>query len=159
MIVVADSTVLIYLAAIGKFDLLASLYGRIVIPNAVYDEVVTQGAGRWGAAETSASTWIDRQPIADPAKAGILAQLGRGETEVIILAEDLGADLVIMDESAGRLELRNRKITFVGTVGVLIQAKLQGLIPAIKPDLDQLRSHGFHLSDRVYNACLSLVGE
>ena len=46
MIVVADSSVLIYLAAIGRFDLLATLYGHIFIPNTVYDEVVNQGAGR-----------------------------------------------------------------------------------------------------------------
>lgn len=61
MIVVADATPLIYLAAIGKFDLLRDLYGRISIPDAIYDEVVTQGAGRWGSAETAAAGWIDRQ--------------------------------------------------------------------------------------------------
>ena len=56
MTVVSNSTPLIYLAAIGKFDLLQTLHGRIHIPNAVYDEVVTQGRGRWGAVETAAAT-------------------------------------------------------------------------------------------------------
>ena len=51
--VLADSTPLIYLAAISKFDLLRALCGSIIIPVAVYDEVVTQGTGRWGAAETA----------------------------------------------------------------------------------------------------------
>ena len=51
--VIADATPLIYLAAIGKFDLLGVLYGQIVIPSAVYDEVVIQGSGRPGAAETA----------------------------------------------------------------------------------------------------------
>jgi predicted nucleic acid-binding protein len=87
------------------------------------------------------------------------AILGRGESEVIVLAEALRAHVVIMDESAGRQELSKRKITFVGTIGILLQAKLRGLIPLIKPELDRLRSCGFHLSDQVYNACLALVGE
>jgi predicted nucleic acid-binding protein len=160
MTVVADSTVLIYLAAIGRFDLLAALYGRILIPTAVYDEVVTQGAGRWGAAETAAADWIDQHAIVDISRVtNLQAILGRGESEVIVLAEALRAHVVIMDESAGRQELSKRKITFVGTIGILLQAKLRGLIPLIKPELDRLRSCGFHLSDQVYNACLALVGE
>jgi predicted nucleic acid-binding protein len=55
MTVVCNSTPLMYLAAIGKFDLLQSLYGRFHIPNAIYGEVVTQGTGRWGAMETAAA--------------------------------------------------------------------------------------------------------
>ncbi len=58
--VIADATPLIYLAAIGKFDLLGALHGRIVIPCAVYDEVVIQGVGRPGAAETARAAWVDR---------------------------------------------------------------------------------------------------
>ncbi len=63
---VSNSTPLIYLAAIGRFGLLQALYGRISIPLAVFDEVVTQGTGRWGAAETANANWIDRRAISDP---------------------------------------------------------------------------------------------
>jgi predicted nucleic acid-binding protein len=160
MIVVADSTVLIFLSAIGRFDLLVSLYGGIVIPDGVYDEVVTRGAGRWGADETATAAWIGRQTVADLTKAtDLLSHLGRGESEVILLAEELAADLVIMDEADGRQELSKRKISFVGTAGILLQAKMKGMIPAAKPELDRLRAFGFHLSDSVYNACLALAGE
>jgi predicted nucleic acid-binding protein len=65
MIAVVDATPLIYLAAIGKFDLLRSLYGRIVIPAAVFEEVVIQGPGQWGAAETAAADWIDRRMVGE----------------------------------------------------------------------------------------------
>ena len=160
MIVVADATPLIYLAAIGKFDLLRILYGRINIPAAVYDEVVTQGAGRWGAAETAAAGWIDRATVHDPTKlTGLQAHLDSGESEVVVLAEELHADLVLMDESAGRRELSQRGLAFIGTVGVLTQAKRRGLIAALKPELDQLRVCGFYLTDHLYRACLSAVGE
>ena len=160
MIIVADSTALIYLAAISKFDLLQALYGQILIPTAVYEEVATQGAGRWGSSETAAATWIDYRPVADPAKLlGVPPRLNGGEKEVIALAEEVHADLVIMDEARGRQELIKRGITFMGTVGVLMVAKQRGLIAELKPELDQLRVHGFHLSERVYRACLLSVGE
>ena len=160
MTVVSDATPLINIAAIGKFDLFQTLYGRLIIPSAVYEEIVTQGAGRWGAAETAGAAWIDRRAVSDPAKViSLQTHLQGGESEVIVLAEELHADLVIMDETAGRRELARRGIAFIGTVGVLMEAKRHGLIAALKPELDQLRNCGFHLGDRVYLACLSLVGE
>ena len=64
-----------------------------------------------------------------------------------------------MDELAGRRELFRRNRAFIGTIGVLQQAKLQHMIPALKPELDGLRQRGFHLSDRVYHACLTVVDE
>jgi predicted nucleic acid-binding protein len=158
--VIADATPVIYLAAIGKFDLLRVLYGRIVIPCSVYDEVVIQGAGRPGAAETAGTAWVDRQAVSDPAKVTSLrTHLDNGESETIVLAEELRADLVIMDETAGRRVLAGRGIPFLGTVGVLMQAKQRGLIAALKPELDQLRSSGFHLTDSVYRACLAISGK
>jgi hypothetical protein len=160
MTVVSNSTPLIYLAAIGRFDLLRALYGRLRIPCAVYEEVVIQGTGRWGAAETAGASWIDQHTVADQAKVTSLQiHLHGGESEVIVLAEELHADLVLMDETAARRELARRGIAFIGTVGVLMQAKQHGLITALKPDLDQLRTCGFHLTDRVYRACLAAVGE
>ncbi|MFM7840791.1 MAG: DUF3368 domain-containing protein, partial [Nitrospira sp.] len=89
----------------------------------------------------------------------LLPQLDRGGSEAIVLAEELQADLVVMDESAGRRVLAARGIAFVGTVGVLMQAKQQGLIVALKTELDQLRACGVHLTDRVYQACLTASGE
>jgi len=157
---VVDSTPLIYLAAMGRFDLLQALYGRIVIPAGVRDELVVQGAGRWGAAETAAASWIDCQPVVDIAKLAVLpGNLDGGEREVIALAEEVPADLVIMDESSGRQELKRRGIPFIGTVGVLMLAKKGGLLALLKPELDKLRVCGFHLSDRVYLTCLAAVGE
>jgi predicted nucleic acid-binding protein len=100
MTVVSNSTPLIYLAAIGQFDLLRVLHGRIHIPSAVYDEVVTQGAGRWGAAETGGANWIDQHKVADISQVALLQNhLHGGESEVVVLAEELHADLIIVDET------------------------------------------------------------
>ena len=63
MTVVADSTPLISLSALGKPDLLHRFYGRILIPEAVFREIVTQGQGRWGAAEIANASWIDMRTV------------------------------------------------------------------------------------------------
>ena len=160
MIVVVNSTPLIYLAAIGRFDLLQAIYGRIVIPAAVYEEVVTQGAGKPGASETAEATWIERRDVADRSNLASLAgALHGGESEVVILAGELRADLVIMDEQAGRGELARRGLSFVGTIAVLTEGKRRGLVRTLRPELDRLRNCGFHLSDRVFRDCLAAVGE
>src|SRR5207244_11572342 len=104
-----------YLAAIGKFALLEILYGQLIIPTAVYDEVVTQGAGRSGSAETAGASWIDCRAISDRSKLlNLPPRLDGGEKEVITLAEELHADVVIMDESSGRHELSKRGIDVLG---------------------------------------------
>jgi hypothetical protein len=77
----------------------------------------------------------------------------------VVLAEELHADVVLMDESAGRRALRQRHLPFIGTVGVLMQAKQRGLIGSLRPELDQLRACGFHLADHLYRMCLAAVGE
>jgi uncharacterized protein len=151
---------LISLSAIRRLDLLRILYGRIFIPPAVHHEVVTQGPGRPGAAEVASADWIERRMIANPGRLPPLpSALGNGERETIILADELSVDLVIMDDPAGRRELIHRTIRFIGTAGVLQQAKLRNLLAAVKPELDALRRSGFHLSERVYRACLAAVGE
>jgi len=160
MTVVVDSTPLISLSAIRRLDLLQRFYGNIVISPGVYEEVVTQGQGRSGAADVTNANWIERRPLMDSTLLQSLpTNLGIGEAETIVLARELSADLVIMDEMVGRRELAKRGIPLIGSVGVLQQAKLRGLIPALKDDLDALRRAGFHLSDRVYRRCLTAVGE
>ena len=88
MIVVVDSTPLIYLGAIGRFDLLRSLYGRILIPFAVFDEVVNQGEGRWGARETAAADWVDVKSVSDPTfAADPVWRTARGSVPVALAGE------------------------------------------------------------------------
>src|SRR5437762_2819618 len=147
MTVAVDSTPLICLSSIGRLDLLRSFYGRIVIAPAVYAEVVTQGQGRPGAADVANADWIETRAIINRSSLDALpGNLGRGEAETIVLARELPADLVIMDEMAGRRELAKRTMRLIGSIGVLQQARLRGLIPSLKDDLNALRRFGFHLS-------------
>jgi len=160
MIVVANAGPLIALAQIGHFSLLQSLYGRLRIPPAVRDEVVACGHGRPGAVEVSAAAWIHVVEVRDTTAVQLMRErLGAGESEAIVLALELNADLLLIDEARGRRVADARGLHEVGTVGTLIVAKKQGLVSAVTPLLDTLRAAGFRMSAELYQTARVLAGE
>ena len=161
MIVVADAGPLIHLAAIGQLDLVRRLSPAVLVPRAVFDEVVVVGAGLPGAAEVGAATWIT---VVSPANLEVLATLlagglHRGEAEAIAVAVERRADRLLIDERQGRLTAEALGVPVVGSVGVLIAAKVRGDIAAIAPLLLALRSSGLWVSDALVSAVLASVGE
>jgi predicted nucleic acid-binding protein len=164
MNVVANSTPLIHLAASGDFELLKELFGTVIIPPAVYQEVVTEGAGKPGEAQTrhAAGTWLAVAGGIDQALVrGIIQSQGlhAGESEVIVLAQSLPADVVVMDDRRAVNYTKTSGLSVVRTPAVYVTAKRLGLIGSVSPKLDQLRSAGFRLKDGDYEAVLRLAGE
>ena len=105
MIVLSNATPLINLSAIGYLDLLRTLFGTLIIPEAVYQEVVVDGQGRPGATEVGNASWIMRQSVTDQRAVQQLmngTRLKRGESEVIILATERQPDYLILDDLAAR---------------------------------------------------------
>ena len=104
MIVVSDASPLLNLAIIGQLDLLRQLYDEVVIPQAVYDEVVVMGSDMPGASEVREAHWIlTRQVQNQPLITALRLQLDYGEAEAIALASELNADLLLVDERKARL--------------------------------------------------------
>ncbi|NBD36409.1 MAG: DUF3368 domain-containing protein [Chloroflexi bacterium] len=160
MIVVADAGPLIALARIGRFDLLRLLYGQLHIPLAVRDEVVASGRGRPGAAEVSTAAWIHTVEVRDVTAIQLLGErLDAGESEAIVLAIQLAADLLLIDEARGRRVAEARGLKKVGAIGALIAAKKQGLVPEVTPLLDALRAAGFRMDEDLYRTGRMLAGE
>ena len=161
---VADSSVIIHLAAIGRLDLLRQFYGSLQIPPAVWDEVVVQGQRRPGSQELTAAVADRWVTLAKPSSSVPLpaggATLHLGESEAIRLALSPAGSPLLMDEAAGRAVAASLGIAVMGTIGVLVAAKHSGLIPELKPVLEQLRNPGgFRLSAAVFQHALTLVGE
>lgn len=128
MIVIADTTPINYLILIGEIDLLPGLFGQVNIPEAVFQEL--QAA----ATPLIVQQWIIKPPAWFEIKNVIgapdasLAHLDEGEREAIQLAEELGADLLLVDEKAARKEAAKRQLATSGTLGVLDRAADKGLI-------------------------------
>ena len=157
MNVVSNATPIISLAAIGRLDICQQLFGQIIIPDAVYQELKAKHAP--GHQEIEAS-YVRVQAIQGALYVGLLShELDRGEAEAIILAKELQADALIIDERAGYLIAKAQGLHVIGTLTVLLMAKAQGVIPAVKPLLDEMLRRGRWYSQRVYIDFLTKIGE
>jgi predicted nucleic acid-binding protein len=157
--VVTNATLVIALALVNQLDLLKRLYGQVSIPPAVQAEVLAGGSGSPGFAELQSVEWIRVVPLRDPQRADLLSDLDRGEAEVIALAQELNAELVIIDERLARRHAKRLGLKLTGTLGVLVKAKQRGLVPAVKPLIEQLQQSGIRLADFVIDEALQLAGE
>jgi len=157
--VITNTTPIIALALIGQLDLLRHLYGEVIIPPAVKAEVLAGGPGSIGVAELQEANWIRTLPMQDPRRADLLSDLDRGEAEVIALAQELNAELVILDERLARRHAKRLGLTLTGTLGVLLKAKERGLVPVVGSLIDQLQRGGIRLDDALVVEVLRLAGE
>jgi predicted nucleic acid-binding protein len=162
MKVVTNSTPLIELSKINRLDLLRDVYGTILIPEEVYVEVVIDGIGEPGAAEVKTAEWIYCQSVADKDQIDILQtqhSLHLGECATIVLAKEVKAEQVILDDNAARQVAVARGLPVIGTVGVLLVAKTQSVIPVVRPILDNLRAQGTWISQDLYYQVIKEAGE
>jgi predicted nucleic acid-binding protein len=161
MIAICNASPLINLAWLGRLDLLHQLYTATIIPEAVRQEVLVAGQGKPGAAEVAAADWLTFASAQNRTLLRALSQdLDLGEAEVIALALEHPADIVIMDERLGRQTAAYFGLRCIGTIGILVAAKRQGFIPAIRPDLERLKyQQGYYISERLYDRVLADAGE
>lgn len=156
MIVVADSSPLIYLSRAGVLDVLADVFGEVFLPATVWAEVVDARPDAPGVGALRAAPWllVDLRALPD-----VDLGLDPGETAAILLAEALHADFLLIDERAGRIVAERRGLSVRGTLGVLVRAKEAGALPALGPVLDALVKDGFRLSPVLVAEALLRVGE
>lgn len=158
--IVVNSTPLIALCNIGRLDLLEKVYRRILIPQAVYDEVTEKddAAGRQIAQRPD---WIEVVQISDRSQKQMYrARLHDGEVEVMILAQEAPvADLVIIDDNAAKKTAKFLGLRVTGTLGVLIRAKRMGYISSVAAVIDELCKNGFYVDDAVRAMVLEGAGE
>ncbi len=161
MKVVSNTTPLIGLASIGRFEILHRLFGEIYIPQAVYHEAVVQGREQGGAKrEVLAAAWVKVLRVQDTLAVEVLLdELDRGEAETIVLAREINADWVLMDERKGRRKLTQLGMRKIGTLGLLLKAKEIGYVSSLREEIGRLRVNGFSISDAVVRAVLREAGE
>lgn len=156
--VVLNNTPLAALWAIGRLDLLRDLFGKVLIPEAVRDEFLARDAGDRARALAD-SPWVQCAAIAHPRRILAFTGLDRGEAEVLALAEEKEARLVVLDEKKARRFAARLGIPKTGTLGLLLLAKEERLIDSLRPWLDQLHASGLHLGSDLVQKTLELAGE
>lgn len=163
MRVVSNTSPISNLAIIGRLDALFLQFGKVRIPAAVCRELarLEHHAGKQVIDVALSQEWIQVEAETTSNLARNLASsLDAGEAEAIALASETGADLLIMDESAGRAAARNLGINMTGTLGVLLKEKHAGRLPSMKKEMDRLVSEaGFFISGRIRQLFLEAAGE
>ena len=156
-VVISNTSALVYLHHIHRLDFLWHLYGQVCITRQVLAELA---AGGTTMPSLDALDWIDVREVRIPEALKLLADLGAGEASVIALALEVGPSaLVLLDDRLGRRIAALNDLTFTGTAGVLVQAKRRGLIPAVKPLLENLVELGFYLRPQHMADICNIVGE
>jgi predicted nucleic acid-binding protein len=135
--VISNTTSILSLLKINRLSLLKELYGSVIVPQAVFQEI-ENGKEKPYYTDLSKLGWINIQQIINPGSLDYFFDLDRGEAEVLLLARELKADLVILDENLGRRYARQLDLTLTGTIGILLRAKQKGLIPSIKESILEL---------------------
>ena len=160
MKVVSNTSPILCLFKIGKLGLLENLFGQVYIPQSVYDEINAHGTKNDGNRVLDSANFISVMNLRNFMAADFLmSQLDRGEAEAIILAAELRADLLILDEKKARRIVQAKGQRIIGTIGVLQVAKNNGLIPDMKSSIDALISHGMWLDWKLRHSVLSANNE
>ena len=152
MIVVSDASPLATLVNMGRSDLLPALYGRVLIPAVVRDELRVKWPGPFPPG------WLDVVDMRTPPPAEA-AGLDPGEAAAIALAIERSADLLLIDERQGRAVAEGLGLTARGLLGTLVAAKAAGLIGSVADLFPELDRAGFYYSAKLKAAVLRSVGE
>ena len=156
--VAVNASPLISLFRSGQIDLLPRLFKRIVVPDAVWKEVVVDECDDLAARELGSQTWPVRESVAVSPRVEAW-NLGAGETAVLSYALTHPPLRAVIDDAAARRCARTLDIPLLGTGGVLLLAKRRGLLPSVTFGLEKLRQAGLWLSDDLVKLLKARAGE
>ena len=163
MLAVSNTSPISNLASIGRLELLKSQFSPLWIPEAVGEELAVHPdpVAQVSIQNAMRDRWIQVRTATDSGLLRLLLlQLHRGEAEAIALATDLKADFVLIDEQEGRQLASKTGLAVTGVLGVLLRAKRAGEIPAVKPEVELLRSKAhFFVSAALEKRILAAAGE
>ena len=147
--IISDTSCLIVLSNIGELSLLRQLYNTVTITDVIAEEF-----------GTDLPAWMVVRSATDHYYQQILElQVDRGEASAIALAIESSPCTLILDDQKARKIALNLGLKITGTIGVIVKAKLVGIIPSVKPILDKLKQTDFRLSDELVQRAYFEAGE
>ena len=158
--VIVNTTPLIALCHVGMLAILKDIYGEILIPQAVYRELSEKKESICKKQVDASLDWIHVEMIENQmAKSMFKTQLHDGEVEVMILAKEKNADIVIIDDANAKKHAKYLKLPVTGMLGVLIKAKQEGYISELKPIIQEMIAKNIYISENLMKLCLEQVNE
>ena len=159
MIVVSDTTPLISLLKIDRIGLLEKLFGQVLIPQAVFDELTSDERFKFEADQIRRKQFIKVKAVKNPESASILKRatgLDQGESEAIILTDEQNADVLLMDEAKGRAVSFQMGFKIMGTIGILIAAYEENELTGdeVRKCVEGLQKAGRHIGQKYYQMLL-----
>ncbi len=153
MIVVSDTSPITALTTIGRIELLRELFTEVFVPAAVHIELLRS--------HSSLPDWLQTRHVSTQAAVTRFAKIvDTGEAEAIVLAKEMDADRLLIDERKGRRLAQSEGIQVIGLVGVVLLAKRKGLIPNAREVIDRLINEaGVYLDPKLIDSALQTVGE
>lgn len=161
MIIVSNTAPISNLANVGQLSLMQIIYGRVLIPRAVHEELLDGRAGETVVKAVQGATWLEIRPVQNQQLVNELKnRVNVGEAEAIALATEVEAARLLIDERLGRQAAKDFGLKVTGVLGILLLAKCQDLITMIKPIMDDLIGKAnFRISSQLYMAILNEADE
>ncbi|HOW50882.1 MAG TPA: DUF3368 domain-containing protein [bacterium] len=161
MIVVSNTSPILNLLHIGKLDILQHLFDEVIIPEEVRYELLEKGPYPKDAAQIRKALWLRTEKVENSdLLTALKADLDDGEAAAIALAIEKNADLLLIDEKAGRALAAHFDVEMAGVLGVLVIAKRKKLIRAVSPMLkDLVKKAGFRITDQLKATILKMSDE
>lgn len=161
MITVSNTSPISNLAKVGQLNLIQQLYETILIPTAVYEELLDERAGNTVIAAVQSAMWLEVQTVQNQELVSELQnRVNVGEAEAIALAVEINASRLLIDERLGRQVATEKGLKITGVLGILVAAKHRGLITIVKPIVDDLINQaGFRISSQLYTDVLNAASE
>lgn len=157
--VIINSTPLIALCKAGRLELLKAMYGEVTIPDAVFREV-TEKSDSVQQSLVENSDWIHVGHISEDADRKMYkAKLHAGEVEVMILAQETNADLVVIDDLEARKTADYLGLTLTGTIGILLKAKQLGHLSQVMPVIKEMERQHIYFSEALLAKIKRLANE
>jgi uncharacterized protein len=159
--IVSNTSPISNLSKVGQLELMQKLYGTILIPTAVYEELLDERAGETVIATVKSADWLEIQPVQNQDLVRELQnRVNVGEAEAIALAVEVEATRLVIDERLGRQSATDCGLKIIGVLGILLSAKRQNLIVAVKPIMDALiEQASFRISSQLYTDVLKTAAE
>ena len=160
MVIISDTSPIANLIQINRLNILHQLFDQILVPPSVHTEILKLEKFGFALETYLEGDWIEiRDPTNKEMVEELRTEIDQGESEAIALAEELNAQLIIIDERLGTQIAREKGLNTIGLLGLLIKAKEKSILDAVKPLVEELEGVGFWIGRKLKARILELTDE